>query len=65
MRPLAQLADAHGVAVEYWDWQGGRVDVEDATLTAVLTALGVDASSDARQALISARVTSRSGISPK
>ena len=42
---LAELAAAHGVATEYWDQAGNHVDVGAATVTAVLTALGVDVSS--------------------
>jgi 4-alpha-glucanotransferase len=43
---LLELAAAHGVATEYWDWRGERVVVETATLIAVLAALDVDASSE-------------------
>jgi 4-alpha-glucanotransferase len=42
---LVALARAHGVATEYWDWQGGHVTVPEATVRAVLTALDVDVSS--------------------
>jgi 4-alpha-glucanotransferase len=38
------LADAHGVATEYWDQSGARADVSDATVRAILHSLGVDAS---------------------
>ncbi|TWP37669.1 4-alpha-glucanotransferase [Leekyejoonella antrihumi] len=44
---LAQLARAHGVATDYWDWQGSRIMVSDDTIVSVLAALGVDASNDA------------------
>ena len=37
---LVELAHAHGVATEYWDWQGRHVTVSAATIRAVLTALG-------------------------
>jgi 4-alpha-glucanotransferase len=40
---LAQLAARHGVATEYWDWQGQPVQVPAETLIAVLHALGVPA----------------------
>ncbi|MFK5645573.1 4-alpha-glucanotransferase [Ornithinimicrobium sp. LYQ121] len=40
---LTELADAHGVATEFWDWQGRRVEVSVETVLAVLTALGVEA----------------------
>src|SRR5690606_31025837 len=39
-----QLADAYGVATEYWDQSGNHVEVGAATVAAVLTALGVDVS---------------------
>ena len=39
---LVELAHAHGVATEYWDWQGQHVTVSAAAIAAVLTALGVD-----------------------
>ncbi|HET7661634.1 MAG TPA: 4-alpha-glucanotransferase, partial [Oryzihumus sp.] len=42
------LARAHGVATEYWDWQGNHVVVSESTIVAVLAALGVDASSGDR-----------------
>ena len=42
---LRALADAFGVATEFWDWRGQHVDVPVDTLVAVLGALGVDASS--------------------
>ncbi|WP_265444695.1 4-alpha-glucanotransferase [Flexivirga meconopsidis] len=50
---LAQLARAHGVATDYWDWKGNHVTVSRATVVAVLDALGVDAGDDdaAREAL--------------
>ena len=44
---LAELALAHGVATEYWDWQGRHVTVSAATIRSVLTALGVRAEGDA------------------
>ena len=40
---LAELAHAYGIATEYWDWRGQHVTVPAASVTAVLTALGVDA----------------------
>ena len=43
---LVDLAQAHGVATEYWDWQGRHVTVSAAAIRAVLTALGVDAEGD-------------------
>ena len=41
---VRELAAAHGVAVDYWDWQGRHVVVGTATLLGVLAALDVDAS---------------------
>lgn len=42
-RPLLDLAHAHGVSTSFTDWQGVTQPVSAETLTAVLTALGVDA----------------------
>ena len=44
-KELAQLAEAHGVAVSYDDWSGKRVEVQPEAVVAALSALGVDASS--------------------
>lgn len=44
---LLELARAHGVATEYWDWLGRHVEVSDASVRAVLVALGVAAGDDA------------------
>ncbi|WP_100349136.1 4-alpha-glucanotransferase [Luteimicrobium subarcticum] len=41
---LRELAEAYGVAAEYWDFFGARVQVEEDTLVAVLESLGVPAS---------------------
>ncbi len=41
---LRQLAEAYGIAVEFWDWQGKHVDVPAETIVKVLAALDVDAS---------------------
>ncbi len=43
---LVELAHAHGVATEYWDWQGQHVVVSAPAIRAVLTALGIDATGD-------------------
>ena len=43
---LVELAHAHGVATEYWDWQGQHVVVSAPAIRAVLTALGIDAQGD-------------------
>ncbi len=47
---LVRLADAYGVATQYWDWQGRHVQVPRSTVLAVLAALEVDASTDDRLA---------------
>lgn len=47
---LVELAVAHGVATEYWDWQGQHVVVSTEVVAAVLAALGVDASTPDRAA---------------
>jgi len=41
---LYDLAEAFGVATEYWDWQGKHVPASRETVVAVLAALDVDAS---------------------
>ena len=43
---LSELAAAHGVATEYWDWKGGHITVARATIVAVLTAMGVACADD-------------------
>ncbi len=42
---MRKLAQVHGVATEYTGWQGEAVQVPAETVTAVLAAMGVDASS--------------------
>jgi 4-alpha-glucanotransferase len=44
---LRRLAEAYGVATEYWDQAGTLVQVGAATVEAVLTALGLDVSDSA------------------
>src|SRR5512132_4173402 len=41
--PLTRLAAAHGVATDYWDWQGRHAPISAETIVAVLAALGVPA----------------------
>jgi len=41
---LRQLAEAYGIATEFWDWQLRHVDVPAETIVKVLAALEVDAS---------------------
>lgn len=44
---LVELATRHGVATDYWDWQGQHVVVSADGIRAVLGALGVAASDEA------------------
>jgi 4-alpha-glucanotransferase len=39
---LTELAQAYGVATDFWDWRGNHVTVALETVVAVLTSLGVD-----------------------
>jgi len=41
---LHRLADVHGIATEFWDWQGRHTLVSNESIARVLTALGVDVS---------------------
>lgn len=43
---LTALAEAHGIATEYWSFFGDRVSVPADTLRALLRAMGVDAADD-------------------
>ena len=43
---MAELADACGVATEFWDWQGRHTLVPAETIRAVLAALEIDAADD-------------------
>ena len=45
---LTQLAHAHGVATEFWDWQGRHTVVPVETVRAVLGALGIAADTTAQ-----------------
>ncbi|MGB7449506.1 MAG: 4-alpha-glucanotransferase [Ornithinimicrobium sp.] len=47
---LNDLAQAYGVATEFWDWQGRHRPVTVETVRAVLDALGVQAHDDAQTA---------------
>lgn len=38
---LGELARAHGVSTQWWDWRGEQRTVPDSSLRAVLTAMGV------------------------
>lgn len=41
---LAELADAYGIATQFWDWKGRSIDVTDATVIGILRGMEVDAS---------------------
>lgn len=43
---LRELAAAHGVATDFWDWQGQHVNVPHDSVVTVLAALGVSAVTD-------------------
>ncbi|MGC5172468.1 4-alpha-glucanotransferase [Microbacterium sp. DT81.1] len=43
---LIALAEAYGIATEYWSFFGDRVHVPAATLTTILAAMGVDVQTD-------------------
>jgi 4-alpha-glucanotransferase len=47
---LAELARRFGVAVDYWDWRNQHVIVPEATIVAVLGALGINAATAADRA---------------
>ena len=52
---VRQLAAAYRVATDFWDWQGRYVEVDRATVLAVLAALGVPAETEpAAQASLAA-----------
>jgi 4-alpha-glucanotransferase len=53
---LQALADAYGIATDFWDWRGRHVVVAPETVRAVLAAFDVDASTDeAARAALAAR----------
>ncbi|MGB7817449.1 MAG: 4-alpha-glucanotransferase [Ornithinibacter sp.] len=75
---LVDLAHAHGVATEYWDWLGQHVEVSAASIRTILGALGVDADGeDAVERAIAAHedapwrrtlpatVVTREGLTPR
>ena len=43
---LTELARAKGIATDFWDWQGQHTVVSAESIRAVLSALGIDASTD-------------------
>lgn len=52
---LQDLAHAHDIATEYWDWKGNHIRVSDDTLRSVLAALDVPAEGDEQVAQAMAR----------
>ncbi|MBN9107058.1 MAG: 4-alpha-glucanotransferase [Propionibacteriaceae bacterium] len=50
---LRQLAEAFGIATEFWDWKGRLTEITDSTVIAILAGMDVDASDPehAQQAL--------------
>jgi 4-alpha-glucanotransferase len=56
---LAELARAHGVATEFWDWQGRHAPVGERTIRLVLAALGIPAANDREVAESVVRVRDR------
>lgn len=56
---LAELAGEYGVAADFVDWRGERVQIPAKTLVAVLAALGVDASSEPARAAALAECRTR------
>lgn len=56
---LIELAQAHGVATEFWDWQGRHTVVPRSTILAVLAAMDVDASTESAIARSLAEVRDR------
>jgi 4-alpha-glucanotransferase len=47
---LLALAQARGVATDYWDWRGNHVQVPEETIVGVLAAMDLDASTPAAAA---------------
>jgi 4-alpha-glucanotransferase len=40
------LAQEFGIATEFWDWKGQRIVTSDATIVAILAAMGINAADD-------------------
>ncbi len=57
---LRELAEAFGIATEFWDWQGRHTSVTSSTIAAVLSAFEVDAADpeSARRAVEERRLAS-------
>lgn len=56
---LAELAHAHGVATEFWDWRGEHSHVRTGTIVAVLAALDVELFTEADVAVALSDVQER------
>ncbi len=57
---LLELAQAYGVATDYWDWRGNYVPVPEETVVGVLAAMDVDASTpEAARSALAAESTAR------
>lgn len=55
---LTELAEHFGIATDFWDWKGRHTAVSDASVVAILAALGVDAATpeQAAEALADVRL---------
>jgi 4-alpha-glucanotransferase len=56
---LAELADAFGIATEFWDWKGRLTEVTDETVIAILAGMDVDAADPEKAAQALAAVRER------
>ncbi|MBA3020693.1 4-alpha-glucanotransferase [Propionicimonas sp.] len=56
---LAELADAFGIATEFWDWKGRLTEVTDETVIAILAGMDVDAADPHKAAEALAAVRER------
>jgi 4-alpha-glucanotransferase len=56
---LADLADAFGIATEFWDWKGRLTEVTDETVIAILAGMDVDAADPEKAAEALATVRDR------
>jgi 4-alpha-glucanotransferase len=56
---LAELADAFGIATEFWDWKGRLTEVTDETVIAILAGMDVDAADPEKAAEALAAVRER------
>ncbi len=56
---LAELAEAFGIATEFWDWKGRLTEVTDDTVIAILAGMDVDATDPDKAATALAGVRER------